>query len=62
MAEDIKMKLSGIDEINSATVDVTFDPPWKPDMMNDDARTKLGFPVNQNPVDSKDKKTDKNWE
>ena len=29
MAEDIKMKLSTIDEINSSNVEVTFDPPWK---------------------------------
>ena len=37
MAEDIKMKLSAIDEVNSSEVDVTFDPPWKPEMMNDQA-------------------------
>ena len=24
-------------------VTVTFDPPWKPEMMNDNARKKLGF-------------------
>tara|TARA_Y100001970_G_C13505532_1_gene495788 strand:+ start:42 stop:380 length:339 start_codon:yes stop_codon:yes gene_type:complete len=47
MADDIKMKLSGFEEINSTKVDVTFDPPWKPEMMNDDARTKLGFPTSQ---------------
>ena len=41
IAEDIKMKLSGIEEINSSEVDVTFDPPWKPEMMNDEARKKL---------------------
>ena len=45
MAEDIKMKLSTIDEVNSSKVDVTFDPPWKPEMMNDEAREKLGFSI-----------------
>ena len=45
MAEDIKMKLSAIDEVNSSEVDVTFDPPWKPEMMNDEAREKLGFSI-----------------
>ena len=24
-------------------VDVTFDPPWNPEMMSDEARSKLGF-------------------
>ncbi len=49
MAEDIKMKLSAIDEVNSSEVDVTFDPPWKPEMMNDQAREKLGFPIEDKP-------------
>ena len=43
MAEDIKLKLSGLDEINSSEVNITFDPPWKPEMMNDSAKEKLGF-------------------
>ena len=43
MAEDIKMKLSGLDEINSSEVNIIFDPPWKPEMMNDSAKEKLGF-------------------
>ena len=60
MAEDIKMKLSGIDEINSSKVEVTFDPPWKPEMMNDEAREKLGFPMNES--NDKEQKEDRNWE
>ena len=59
MAEDIKMKLSGIDEINSSEVNITFDPPWKPDMMNDQAREKLGFPVEEK-VGEKEK--EREWE
>ena len=43
MAEDIKMKLKKLENINAVEVEVTFDPPWKPEMMNDDAREKLGF-------------------
>tara|TARA_Y100000588_G_scaffold198419_1_gene212220 strand:+ start:1886 stop:2254 length:369 start_codon:yes stop_codon:yes gene_type:complete len=62
MAEDIKMKLNGIDEINSSEVEVTFDPPWKPDMMNDEARKKLGFPVNETTDTDEPKKKDRNWE
>tara|TARA_B100000676_G_C17938229_1_gene764844 strand:+ start:399 stop:755 length:357 start_codon:yes stop_codon:yes gene_type:complete len=43
MAEDIKTKASGLDEVNEVQVDVTFEPPWKPEMMHDSAREKLGF-------------------
>ena len=43
MAEDIKAKVSAMQEIDSVDVEVTFDPPWKPEMMTDEARKKLGF-------------------
>ena len=62
MAEDIKMKLSGIEEINSSEVDVTFDPPWKPEMMNDEARKKLGFSVNETANTDEKKKEERDWE
>lgn len=60
MAEDIKMKLSGIEEIDSSNVEVTFEPPWKPEMMNDEARKKLGFPVDKTTTDKP--KEERNWE
>ena len=62
MAEDIKMKLSGIEEINLSEVDVTFDPPWKPEMMNDEARKKLGFPVNETANTDEQEKEERDWE
>ena len=43
MAEDIKQKVSTIKSVNEVQVDVTFDPPWKPEMMTEDAKQKLGF-------------------
>tara|TARA_Y100000748_G_C15206340_1_gene375580 strand:- start:141 stop:491 length:351 start_codon:yes stop_codon:yes gene_type:complete len=43
MANDIKQKLESLDEIELARVAITFDPPWEPSMMNDEARKKLGF-------------------
>lgn len=43
MAEDIKAKVSAMQEIDSVDVEVTFDPPWKPEMMTEEARAKLGF-------------------
>lgn len=43
MADDIRNKLEGLDEVNQAFVEITFDPPWSPEMMKEEARSKLGF-------------------
>ena len=43
MADDIKIKVSDLDQVSSVDVVVTFDPPWNPSMMTDEARKKLGF-------------------
>ncbi len=43
MADDIKSKVSKLDQVESVEVAITFDPPWSPDMMTEDARVKLGF-------------------
>ena len=43
MADDIKTKVSKLDEIQDVNVSVTFDPAWKPEMMSEEARKKLGF-------------------
>tara|TARA_Y100000588_G_scaffold356766_1_gene413351 strand:- start:14 stop:370 length:357 start_codon:yes stop_codon:yes gene_type:complete len=43
MANDIKTKLEQIKSVEHAHVDVTFEPEWTPEMMNEDARVKLGF-------------------
>ena len=56
MADDIKSKIQNIDNINEVNVEVTFDPPWEPDMMTDEARIKLGF----SPPEESNKNTD--WE
>ena len=45
MAMDIKSKLEMNDLVDTADVEVTFDPPWTPEMMSDEARVKLGFPA-----------------
>ena len=57
MAEDIKTKLKKLDQVNMVKVDITFDPPWKPEMMNNIARKKLGFEE----IDEQEPK-DKDWE
>jgi metal-sulfur cluster biosynthetic enzyme len=43
MANDIKAKLESTEFVNEAKVEITFDPPWTPEMMTEVAREKLGF-------------------
>ena len=38
MSGDIKSKLEDNPFIDEAIVEVTFDPPWSPDLMSDFAR------------------------
>jgi metal-sulfur cluster biosynthetic enzyme len=42
----IKQALTPIEDIDSeqdVTIELTFDPPWVPDMMSDEAKAELGF-------------------
>ena len=60
MADDIKIKVSSINQIDNVNVSVTFEPEWKPEMMTDEARKKLGF---DNSVSkSKQPKIETAWE
>ena len=34
MSLDIKNKLEALDEVNQAFVEVTFEPPWNPEMLS----------------------------
>ena len=60
MADDIKNKAEALKEINNIEVNVTFDPPWTPEMMTDYAREKLGY----DPVKTKntDQRINVEWE
>ena len=40
---EIKEKVEKIPEIATATVNITWDPPWKKDMMSEEAKLELGF-------------------
>ena len=62
MANDIKQKIETLDEVELAKVTITFDPPWEPSMMNDEARKKLGFPVNETANTDEKKKEERGWE
>jgi metal-sulfur cluster biosynthetic enzyme len=41
--EDIERVLRQIPDVEEVESDLTFDPPWTPDRMSDDAKFILGF-------------------
>lgn len=41
--EDVRMKVESIDAINSATINLVFEPEWDKDMMSEEAKLELGF-------------------
>lgn len=41
--DEVQRKVSGIEGVNEALVELTFDPPWDKSMMSDEARLELGF-------------------
>ncbi|HHZ98443.1 MAG TPA: metal-sulfur cluster assembly factor [Candidatus Marinimicrobia bacterium] len=60
MADDIKTKVTGLDKVQDVQVTVTFEPAWQPEMMSDEARSKLGFEPTVVPKD--EPKIDMEWE
>ncbi len=40
---DVEKKVRDMPDVNSAKVEVTFDPPWEKDMMSEEARLELGM-------------------
>ncbi len=43
MAEMAKKAVEELEGVDEANVEVVFEPPWKPEMMSEEARKKLGF-------------------
>lgn len=41
--EDIHSTVAAIEGVEEVETELTFDPPWTPDMMSDDAKFILGF-------------------
>lgn len=35
--------IDGLDEYRDVVIELTFDPPWIPDMMSEEAKAELGF-------------------
>ncbi|MFM7900970.1 MAG: SUF system Fe-S cluster assembly protein [Bacteroidota bacterium] len=40
---EVENKIRELPEVNSAKVEITFDPPWDKDMMSEEARLELGM-------------------
>jgi FeS assembly SUF system protein len=40
---DVENKIREIPDVNSAKVEITFEPPWEKEMMSDEARLELGM-------------------
>ena len=57
MADDIKLKLKNLENVNKVCVDVVFDPPWQPEMMTNEGRKKMGFEPSK-----KDNNNQREWE
>ena len=40
---EVEEKIRSIDEVKTAEVEITFDPPWTKDLMSEEAKLELGF-------------------
>ncbi len=45
IAADAEVKLGAIDGVGAATVEIVWDPPWRPQMISDEGREQLGIDV-----------------
>ncbi len=43
MPKEVEDKVAALEEVNSAKVNIVFDPPWDKDMMSEEAKLELGF-------------------
>ena len=41
--EDVRQKVESIEGVNSATINLVFEPEWDKDMMSEEAKLELGF-------------------
>jgi FeS assembly SUF system protein len=40
---EVEQKIKNIPDINTAKVEITFEPPWEKDMMSEEAKLELGM-------------------
>ena len=43
LPQEVEEKIRSIDEVKTAEVEISFDPPWTKDLMSEEAKLELGF-------------------
>ena len=43
LPKEVEQKVKSLDEVKSAEVEITFDPPWTQDLMSEEAKLELGM-------------------
>jgi metal-sulfur cluster biosynthetic enzyme len=43
IAADAKQRIMTLEGVEDATVDLVWDPPWNPSMINEEAKQRLGI-------------------
>ncbi|KAF2519057.1 SUF system Fe-S cluster assembly protein [Flavobacterium salilacus subsp. salilacus] len=43
LPQEVEQKVTGIENVKSAEVEITFDPPWTRDLMSEEAKLELGM-------------------
>jgi FeS assembly SUF system protein len=43
VVDEIEMRVGQVENVQSCKVNMTFDPPWSPDKMTEDAKWELGM-------------------
>ncbi|MFA7445045.1 MAG: SUF system Fe-S cluster assembly protein [Flavobacteriaceae bacterium] len=43
LPQEVEQKIKAIDAVNSAEIELTFDPPWSRDLMSEEAKFELGM-------------------
>jgi FeS assembly SUF system protein len=41
--DEVEMRVKEVENVKSCKVEMTFDPPWSPDRMTEDAKWELGM-------------------
>ncbi|MBF6608579.1 MAG: SUF system Fe-S cluster assembly protein [Flavobacterium sp.] len=43
LPREVEEKVAGLENVKSAEVEITFDPPWSKDLMSEEAKLELGM-------------------
>ncbi len=43
VVDEVQMRVQQVENVNTCKVEMTFDPPWSPDRMTEDAKWELGM-------------------